>query len=40
MNVSTGTFGGGIPSKCPECEYQPTGNFYEFISGGWNAKND
>ena len=36
MNVSTGTFGGGIPSYCPECKDKPLD--YETISDGWNAK--
>ena len=34
MNVSTGTFGTGIPKACPNCE---TLLEYKVISGGWNA---
>jgi len=35
MNVSTGTFGGGVPKECPECKTELD---YEVISDGWNAK--
>lgn len=34
MNVSTGTFGGGIPEKCPQCGEILA---YELISDGWHA---
>jgi hypothetical protein len=37
MNIATGTFGSGIPEKCPDCKYQPTGIFYQFIADGWHA---
>lgn len=36
INVSTGTFGSGIPEKCDVCS-QP--NPWKFLSAGWNAKN-
>lgn len=36
MNVSTGTFGVGIPTKCPQCKDKPLD--YKYISDGWNAK--
>lgn len=35
MNVSTGTFGGGLPAKCPYCG---NGLDYEVIADGWHAK--
>ena len=35
MNVSTGTFGGGIPKDCPDCKREL---IYVVISSGWNAK--
>lgn len=36
MNVSTGTFGSGLPRECPNCPWLPFD--YEVISDGWNAK--
>lgn len=37
MNVSTGTFGQGIPEYCPECKRKL---IPEVISDGWNAENN
>lgn len=33
MNVSTGTFGGGIPYKCTECGANPLE--YEHVKDTW-----
>lgn len=35
MNIATGTFGSGIPKKCPQCNCDLA---YEVISDGWIAK--
>ena len=35
MNVATGTFGSGIPSKCPDCQRILD---HEFVSDGWTAR--
>ena len=35
INVATGTFGTGLPEKCPDCGSY---NLYK-ISDGWNAHN-
>lgn len=37
MNIATGTFGLGIPLKCPNCEKQPFN--FDVIMDGWHARN-
>jgi hypothetical protein len=35
MNISTGTFGTGIPEECPSCRSKAQD--YKIISQGWTA---
>lgn len=37
INVSTGTFGGGIPSRCPFCNAPDQ---WKMISMDWRAQDD
>lgn len=38
MNVYAGTFGTGLPTKCPYCHSEPLK--YEHVSSGWHADNE
>lgn len=37
FNVALGTFGSGMPTKCPQCGYLP--HQFEHVSAGWVANN-
>ena len=37
INVSTGTFGGGVPQVCNYCNAR---NSYNFVRDGWWAEDD